>query len=163
MNLFEDLVADLQKENLLDSGVNTGDYLISPNLPKVETISNPIFKEISSFYDGSAVKRSKVKEVLPENPPVISNEEFLSPPINYTPELPLSPEKPRKIRKVQIKPKKKGRYCRTCMIKVPYYRLRCRFCGEKVAGGGFYYLLILLSIISLLAVFFLIIANKTYN
>lgn len=165
MNLFEDLVADLQKENLLDEGVYTGDYSFSSNLSKVETISNPVFKEISGFYDGSAVKMSRVKEVFPapSTPSLILNEESLSPPTDYVAKLPLLPEKPRKVRKVHLKAKKKGRYCKNCMISVPLYRLRCRFCDKKVAGGGFYYLLTFLSIIALLAVFFIIISNKTYN
>ena len=165
MNLFEDLVSDLQKENLLDDGIYTGDYSFSPKLSKVETFSNSVFKEISTLYDNSAVKLSKVKEVLPEKPAPsdFSNEVFYSPPISSDTELPLALVKPRKVRKIKIEPKRKGRYCKNCMISVPFYRLRCRFCDQMVSGGFVYLLFILLSIFTLLAVFFFIIANKTYN
>lgn len=169
MNLFEDLVTDLQRENLLDDGVNeTFNFNDNLTLPKFETISNSVFKEVSTFYDSSGIKQREFKDFLPEKyfnqaQPVISNEITSAIPVNYDPVLLLSPEPPKKLRKVQIKSKKKGRYCKTCLIGVPYYRFRCRFCGERVAGTFYYYSVILLSIALLLAITFIVIANKTYK
>lgn len=173
MNLFEDLVTDLQKENLLDNGVNENyklsDNWSSLNFSKVETTTNSVFKEFSTFYDNSAFKLPEFKEVLPEESSLnqaqsaTSNNIETSIPVNNDPVLLLSPEPPKKLRKVQLKAKKKGRYCKTCLIGVPYYRSRCRFCGERIAGGFYYYSIILLSILTLLTLIFAIIANKTYK
>ncbi|MEK7724874.1 MAG: hypothetical protein AAB336_11025 [Acidobacteriota bacterium] len=173
MNLFEDLVTDLQKEHLLDDGVNEHHVFIDswalPNPQKIETSSNSIFKEVSIYYGNSSVKIPNFKEVLPNKSSmnqtqfVASNDLIPAPPANHDSVLLLSPLPPKKLQKVQIKTKKKGRFCKTCLIAVPYYRFNCRFCGERVAGGFYYYSIILLSILTLLTLFFAIIVNKTYK
>ena len=169
MNLFEDLLEDLKKENLLDEGTNeafvSGDNLIiPPDLPIVKTTSNSVFREVSTFYDNSSLKLSEKSSTNSfQIQPAVPNDNENSFPVNYNPVLLLSPVQPRKLRKVQLKNKKKGRYCKTCLILVPYYRFRCRFCDEIVTEGFIYSLLIFFSIIVLFAVILVLIANKTYK
>lgn len=164
MNLFEDLVEDLKKENLLDDSVsaysNLGNNVFVYRSPKSEKTSNIALTDFSVIYEKPSLKISNLKEALSANlPPPIEEFNLESIVENNTEDFPLmdlnqsmqdSGEQPKK-RKVQIKTKKKGRYCKTCLIGVPRYRVTCKFCGEKVSGSYFYYFLILFPILLLLS------------
>lgn len=172
VNLFDELVADLKKENLLDSGFNENfeysNNLTTPVFHKIEPLLTKAIKEVAAIQKPS-ITLQPIKEALPENlgeikfAPAITNEMNESGDLNYNPVLLLHPIKPAAQPKVKIKPKQKGRFCQTCLISVPYHRFSCKFCGERVTGKFVYYPLIVLFAIILVAIFLFIIANKNYT
>lgn len=173
MNLFEDLVEDLKKENLLDDNVsaysNLGNNVFVYRSPKSEKTSNLALTDFSVIYEKPSLKLSNLKETLSVNlqpkideitiqPVLENNQEDLS--LNESNQTMQDNSEPTKRRKVQIKTKKKGRYCKTCLIGVPRYRISCKFCGEKVSGSYFYYFLILFPILLLLFAILLLFITK---
>lgn len=159
MNVFEDLVADLQKENLLDAGIVGGHGSFASNSANPETAPNYFFKEVLTFGDNTKVAPEVSSEIQPDKSSNKNPQSFIP---NVTETLSAN-ETQKRLRKVQIKTKKKGRYCKTCLIGVPHYRLRCKFCGEKIPGSYLYYFLVLFALIAGLVIFSLIIISKNYS
>lgn len=175
MNLFEDLVEDLKKENLLDDSIsaysNLGNNVFVYRNSKVEQTSNLALTDFSVIYEKPSLKISNLKETIAANLETQAAEFLIESPAEYKIEdqtqdkanqLMQDGIETNKRRKVQIKSKKKGRYCKTCLIGVPRYRLRCRFCNEKVHGGYLYYFLILLPIILLSLAILAILFGKKF-
>lgn len=171
VNLFEELVADLKKENLLDSGFNENfeysNNLTAPVFHKTETVftkkvkeSAPIQKPSITIQPLAEITPDKITEIKAAS---ITNEINESGDLNYNPVLLLHPVKKTAQPKVEIKPKQKGRFCQTCMISVPYHRFSCKFCGERVTGKFVYYPLLILFAIILVAIFLIIVASKNYT
>ena len=163
VNLFEDLVEDLKKENLLDDSVsaysNLGNNVFVYRNSKVEQTSNLALTDFSVIYEKPSLKISNLKESIAANLETPAADFLIESPAAYKIEdqtqnkanqLMQDGIETNKRRKIQIKSKKKGRYCKTCLIGVPRYRISCKFCGEKVSGSYFYYLLILFPILLLL-------------
>jgi hypothetical protein len=172
VNLFDELVADLKKENLLDGGLNeNSEYsnnLTAPVFHKTETDFTQKVKEIPPIQKPS-ITIQPLAEITPDKITEIkaastnTNAISESGDLNYNPVLLLHPVKKAAQPKVEIKPKQKGRFCQTCLISVPYHRFSCKFCGERVTGKFVYYPLIILFTIILVAIFLIIVASKNYT
>lgn len=152
MNLFEDLVADLQKENLLDDKLSFSNDLTGTSQSKSEPVSKLFLVENFSEYEELPANFFQKLENISQNNQAgsLALSEVTEPVsrANNNPQ-------PTKIRKVQSKNKRKGRYCKTCLVRVPFHRFRCKFCNEIVSGNLYYYSFILLSVIAVLGVFML--------
>lgn len=171
-NSFDELVADLQKENLLDGGLidefDNRNNLTEPVFHKTETNFTRKTKEIAPIKKPS-ITIQPLAEIAPDNllkinsAPEITNEINESGDLNYNPVLLLHPVKKSAQQKVEIKTKQKGRFCKTCLIAVPYHRFSCKFCGERVTAKLIYYPLLALFALILVLIFLIIIANKNFT
>ena len=148
MNLFEDLVEDLKKENLLDDTVNTynnvGNNIFVYKSSKSEKTPNLEIKESSRPFDDLKPKVSNFTLNIQPQIDSFANEISAKQKNSLTETEPV-----KKLRKTPTKNKRKSRYCKNCLVAVPHHRLTCRFCGEKIAGSYFYYYLTLIPAILL--------------
>lgn len=176
MNIFEDLVEDLKKENLLDDNSNDynhlGNNIYVYQKPANNKTSNVSIIEATTFEDKKTLKIPDFKKTLPLNfkteteEPEITEQKQTEPQIVFTDEsiqISIETAKKPQRRKVPVKNKKKTRYCKNCLVIVPRHRLSCRFCGEKIAGSYFYYYLALIPIFLLFAGLIAVLIIKNYT
>jgi hypothetical protein len=170
MTTFNDLIAELAHENLLDeinlvgSGKPSGNYQ-PVNIAEAETPAIPIpdFLSLSENYDlklpdfsiltpenDPHFEENQVKHVFPTQEPIISmqNTQNL---IRY---------QTRRGSKSRSKAKK---LCRTCGFRISGLSLNCRHCSHRVVSEYYYYSLILLGFTLFTVFVWMIVTSKSYN
>lgn len=159
--MFEDLVEDLKKENLLDDSVNSysnvGNNIFVYKSVKTDKKVNLVVNEVNQLFKQSTPKFSNFTLNIQPQIDNFANET----PAQENSSV-VEADSTKKLRKVPIKNKRKSRYCKTCMIGVPRHRLSCRFCGEKIAGSYFYYYLALIPLILSLLGLITVLIIKNY-
>jgi hypothetical protein len=173
MTTFNQLVADLKKENLLDDGIFFSSKQIGtakvPDLPdSIELLNQsnpgllnmvekselklPDFSFLQTENVTDRIKENPVRAVLPSPPPQVtfhSTQNF----IRY-----------QNQRRRRTKSNKKGgKFCRHCELYMPFYLLNCRYCHEKLVGNLYYYSLIMFSSFILVLFVIFILSEKTYR
>jgi hypothetical protein len=172
MTTFNELVADLVNENLLDESI-----AFSPPKTEILTISEypdsiellktttPDFLELAEKHElrlpdfsflepenvTQVIDEQRVKAILPETVPQTSfhsTQNFL----HY------------QNRRRKVKPLKKGtKFCRSCALYMPFYYLNCRYCHGKLVGDLFYYIMVMFSAVLITILVLFMLSSKTYN
>lgn len=168
MPQFDDLVADLLRENLLDDSIINAQKVSNDfDLPKLPNSPKPTIGQHKTFFDaasyemevpdfayilseGNSVSKTEADNFhifpIPLEP---ADNSLISPQdsfINIQGSLKQSGKR-RKAKKIKLN----GKYCPYCKLTFNRTHLYCRFCQNRILGDRYYYLLIILSM-SLFAV-----------
>lgn len=147
MHQFDELVAYLTSEQLLDDANVVGqDIQNNPNfISFVDLKENSVnfhsnLLSVPGSYD---LKLPDFGVLIPENE--ITPYEEKTEADESQKDLFQSSNRRRKVKKV----KRKGKYCQVCDVKMPPWKIHCRYCRGKLVGKFYYYILLTFSVLTL--------------
>lgn len=174
MPLFDDLIEELVKENLLDetdilSGEtqNGRDFAKFSNALDISVISRPDFLTRSEIYELRLPEFSflEPEDILELDDHLDKESRAIFPEPNTFVEDSQILVKQENLRRLMQKPKtkKKGKFCPNCQYAIHPLTIHCRFCRERVIGDLPYYSLMVFAIVALIFVVLLVLSDKTIN
>jgi len=170
MTTFNDLIAELAQENLLDeinlvvpgrpSGNNNPTSLSEAETPGIPI---PDFLSLSENYD---LKLPDFSILTPESDPHFEENQVKH--VFPTQDPAISMQNTQNLIKYQTQRRLKSRsktkkLCRTCGFSISSLSLTCRYCNHRVVSEIYYYSLILLGFTLFTMLVWMIVTSKTYN
>lgn len=168
MTNFNDLIADLTRENLLDESNNLSSTKPNEsnnslefelqNYPTPDLLTNTEIYEVKlpdfSFLKPEIdreINENQIKNVFPAQDQTITTQTTQNL-IKY-----------KTSRSRHKRASRRGKYCPTCLIKISQFSLYCHCCRQRVVSDLYYYSLIMLSTVIFVVLAWVIITSKSYN